>query len=762
MINNLQYAPSQALVKDQLNQIRLLSSEIQAKESESSLLKDELTRLSETCYSYQKQAESLETRYKFLLEEHELKSSLLLDEISSLKQQKNSLKTQNLELQQQILGVCRENNHLENDLEGFLKEKEYLEGSLNACKQDIYHCTLENEHLTSKLTQKNEVISKGEKEIFSLNSFTNSVSNELNSLKEEIKMKCIELSEKNATIGSLKRSLQDYEQLNQDYEALGVEFEEVRGLLEVKEEEVRELKEVINKGIKENDGDKNQYMGEIKALTEKYNNLNEKYLLKNEEIKALNEKIALEIEGKGIIEADLKSLILIIDTKKAKTVPNIDIKSKNLHLSVLKTKILELVQERDKVVKQSKKLTKNQQFLLEDVKNIHQKLLGLNSIAQNQENASFLGLKAQYEEKLNEIDRVYCEKENEWERELKGKEHDLGQLTGLLNEHIALIKQKEQEKTELLGILQINSPPINNNNNNNNIIQTSPIPNEMEEVKMDTYDLEITDFTNLISLLLQMLMTANEKYRDLLHMKSGFKMLLDYYLTMNSSLKDLDNNRIRHRTPLLRKFRKAGICVLFCEVLTKAWGVKRSKGGNIYNNNKGIRLDFKNFTYDHIVRLLPKEYCINDRLEGRVRELFREDFGFNERFNEIMKLLINPASRRIRAKSAFLSPEIISCDLKRLQVVSFHQKSHFLELNKENENKTVILFEENEYIKGKLNEVTHKLETMGLEYNTIRELLNDSENKRSILIQNFKELERHAQALNTENQIIKEERINHS
>ena len=67
-----QYIPSQALVKDQLNQIRLLTSELQAKESETSLLKDELTRLSEICYNNEKNAEMLESRYKFLLEENDM------------------------------------------------------------------------------------------------------------------------------------------------------------------------------------------------------------------------------------------------------------------------------------------------------------------------------------------------------------------------------------------------------------------------------------------------------------------------------------------------------------------------------------------------------------------------------------------------------------------------------------------------------------------------------------------------------------------
>ena len=42
-----------------------------------------------------------------------------------------------------------------------------------------------------------------------------------------------------------------------------------------------------------------------------------------------------------------------------------------------------------------------------------------------------------------------------------------------------------------------------------------------------------------------------------------------------------------------------------------------------------------------------------------------------------------------------------------------------------------------------------------IENDNVKQLLDDSENKRSILIQNFNELEKHAQMLNAENQILK-------
>lgn len=111
-----------------------------------------------------------------------------------------------------------------------------------------------------------------------------------------------------------------------------------------------------------------------------------------------------------------------------------------------------------------------------------------------------------------------------------------------------------------------------------------------------------------------------------------------------------------------------------------------------------------------------------------------------------------------------INPSLISNDLKRLKTAFFNKRNNeynkpintvLLNLNKENENKLILLSEENEYLKGKLGDLNNKIENISLENENMKHLLNDSENKRSILIQNFKELEKHAQSLNTENQLMK-------
>ena len=759
-----QYVPSQALIKDQLNQIRMLTNELQAKESEASLLKDELTRLSETCYSYERQSESLESRYKFILEENEMKHALLNEELNSLKQQKQTLKTQSLDLQQKILSFARELKLSQDETDNQMAEKEHLQQEIERYKQEIYHWELENEHLTSKLTQKNEFLGRSEKEIQSLKTCNNGLSNEIISVKEELKQQAMEMSEKNGVIGSLKRSMEDYAQLSEDYERLLTESESNKFFIENANRKIQELNDELISQSNEYEGQKAKYEANFQEISEVLALEREKIRQREQDFNGFVEKVNGEQEVKRILEADLKNLIMLLETKKSKGAPNFDIKSDNLHINVIKSKIMELLNEKDRAVKQAKKLTKNQQFLLDDVKTIHEKLFHLSSLAQNQESSGFQNLKVQYEEKLNEIDKAYIDKETRFEHTLKAKDKEMAQMNELLNDHVSLIKQKEQEKMELLGLITtpqktygvrevVISPEITQRSSNV----------EMRNVdirNVDVRNVDLSDLTHVISVLLQIIACANEKYRDLLMMKKGYKIMIEYYLMMNGTLKELDIERFRTKKPV-KRFRKVGLCVIFCEILFKMWNNSNLKA---YKSQNPIRLDFKNFTHNHILNLLPKIYSLNNGLENQVNDVINQRLEVHTMINSIIKLMASPnlGNRRLNIIGNGINPAIINNDAKKLKNIVLNQKekqmgSYMGNFNKENENKIVLLGEENEYIKGKLQEMNQKTEMLMLENNNMKQLLDDSENKRSILIQNFKELEKHAQVLNSENQILKNE-----
>ena len=155
-----------------------------------------------------------------------------------------------------------------------------------------------------------------------------------------------------------------------------------------------------------------------------------------------------------------------------------------------------------------------------------------------------------------------------------------------------------------------------------------------------------------------------------------------------------------------------------------------------------------------------------NRFEERIRDLFNQKIEIGSIVNEGIKLIMNLSNGNIRRinSNMGINPNLISNDLKRVKTVFFNKRNNeynkpintvLLNLNKENENKLILLSEENEYLKGKLGDLNNKIENFGLENENMKHLLNDSENKRSILIQNFKELEKHAQSLNTENQLMR-------
>jgi len=773
-----QYIPSQALVKDQLNQIRLLTSELQAKESETSLLKDELTRLSEICYNNEKNAEMLESRYKFLLEENDMKTAVLLEEISSLKQQKQSLKSQSLDFQQQILAYSREMQKLEDNLENEMKEKQEFQQEIINIKEELYRWELENEHLTAKLAQKSEVLMKLEKEIGGLRGFNMDLSNEVTKLQEEIKRSSLEISEKNSIIGSLKNSMKDYNQLAEDYERILGEYENNKMLYDEAQGKIQEMNYELENQSQMLEIAKNNFEKEQNDFSKVVALEKEKVIEKDKEIMALTTRISNEIEQKKLFDSDFKSIILLLDSKKGKCVPVFDLKSENLHLSVIKAKIIEVLTEKDRILKQSKKLTKNQQFLLDDIKSIQEKLLVLNSQATNQESESFQNMKVQYEEKLNEIDKAYIDKEARLEFAMKSKEREMAQMADLLNDHVSLIKQKEQEKMELLGLIttpnnppimqtQIPYSPINNqqdnnynNHNNNNIHNNNIHNNEQNEIIDKKVDIDICEFTNVISILLQIVSFANDKYKDLLMMKRAYRGMLEYYLNINSALRESDNINEFPQKKSMKRFRKIGYCVLFCEILGKMWSIT-----NLKNMKNSYKIEFRNYN-DSLLSLLPRVFRINDGYEERVRELFNQKIEIGLIVNEGIRLLANVStiSTRRTNSNMGINPGLINNDLKRLKTTMFNKRNNeynkpintvLLNLNKENENKLILLGEENEYLKGKLNDLDGKMEIFKMENENMKHLLDDSENKRSILIQNFKELEKHAQVLNSENQMIK-------
>ena len=155
-----------------------------------------------------------------------------------------------------------------------------------------------------------------------------------------------------------------------------------------------------------------------------------------------------------------------------------------------------------------------------------------------------------------------------------------------------------------------------------------------------------------------------------------------------------------------------------------------------------------------------------NRFEERIRDLFNQKIEIGSIVNEGIKLIMNLSNGNIRRinSNMGINPNLISNDLKRVKTVFFNKRNNeynkpintvLLNLNKENENKLILLSEENEYLKGKLGDLNNKIENFGLENENMKHLLNDSDNKRSILIQNFKELEKHAQSLNTENQLMR-------
>lgn len=747
----MQYVPSQSLVKDQLNQIRLLTNELQSRESDLSLLKDELSRLSDTCYDYQKQSETLESRYKFMFEENELKTNVLIEEISSLKQQKQALKTQNLELQQQSISFIREIKSLEEEIQCVFGEKEAITKEMEGFKQRIYHMELENEHLSAKIAQKNEILAKAGKEIQGIKAANTNLSNEIISLKDEIQRKALELSENHSMISLLNRTNEDLSHFKEDYSLLLQENEDLKSLISQNEHKFQQISSDFSLEREEFFQLRSSLEAQISEFSHELSKQKELFLTKEKEAQLLTEKINQDLQFRKTLDNDLKALILLFEAKKVKGLPSIELKSENLHLSVLKSKALEVMTDRQRARKQLKKLTGNQQLLLEDIKRIHEKLFQIGALAQNHENQGFDKLKSQYEEKLNEIDKAYLDKESRLEHILKVKDQEITQMAQLLNDHISMIKQKEQEKMDLLGVLGSPSPlpqpqPIF-------ATERQPLTSQREELESSSPENHsglIKECIGIISLLLQVISLGNEKYQTFLPMKKGYRVMLEYFLSINGWL---NTGKKNGKLSPIRRFRKAVYCVVFCEILYKIFAERNLRNGTL------IRFDTRHFHYNHLMNLIPKRLFLNTNIESRLVEILSSQMDISMSFNEVVAVIAGGknSGKKMAPWALAIDPLIISKDVKRLKgILEGSHLGYESNVIRENGDKGNLLNEENDYIKSKLQELELRSEMLKIENDNVKQLLDDSENKRSILIQNFKELEKHAQMLAAENQILKE------
>lgn len=731
MQQNPQYTPSHSLLKDQLSQIRLLSNELQAKESENSLLRAELSKLSETCYDFQQKSDSFENRYKFQLEEASLKNSVLFQEIASLKKQKQGLKSQNLEIQQKNLQFVREIAELQREIEGFSQEKHENLREIEALKACCYRWELENEHLTAKIAQKAEIIAKTLKEAQALKGLNENLCRENAQLRDEIKGKAAEIDENRRFYAEFERVSATLREMQENF--LIKEQEKLR-LCEELEEKQREISEICSE-LQDCDAnllrEKSAFEEKSKEFTQQLSQEREKTLRKEQETQLFSAKLEETLKKLSDLEEDLGSISQQMDATSLKS---LQFRSGNLHLSLLKARFAEISQEKHRARKYAKKLGKNQGFLLEDLRNIHGKLLQLGDMAENRDNSQVLAVKTQFEEKLNEIEKAYVDRETRLEAVIREKEQEIAKIVRVLEEHIAIINKKEVEKQQILALLAENAE-------NSRKIERNPA------VKQENCEncRENADYCTVLALFSQILARGSEKYEKLAEMKQSFRLFLEYYCKISAKL-------VSFR---VKRAKVAGICVVFCEILFKLWSKRRKTAGN-HAKKLDISLKIKE---NSMICAIPRGSLeIGGEVERLICDIFSKKRDIFENFFEVLAIVCRE-SRGNKENAAKFK--------RNTQVLAFITEKHAEKLKtlcenregwKKNEGfsqKSALLGEENAYIKAKLEEMSQKVENLENENEGLKRLLDDSENKRSILIQNFKELEKHAQNLNEENQNLK-------
>lgn len=726
---------SQKLIKEQLNQIKNISSQLQVKENENSQLKEEINRLSSILYDLEKQNENLKNSQKYNEDEYSMRLLLSNDEIKSLKQQKTSIKSANIELQQNLFNLNREISQKNEQIEDLISENsKYIKD--NKEKFDyIKQLEQEIDEINIQKLKFKEFSNRLEKENKLLKNQLNSSVNDLNIIKKNYELFQIENKEQETLINKLKEKNKLFDEKSLKLEKEQYEHQEAKNWIFELEKKLDEINLELEKNNNFINLEKKTNENELFKFNQKIEEMKKEIEKKDKEIYYLKEIIEQEKNQQKTIENDLKNIIILCEMKKKVNKSSLDIKSDNMSINIIKNSIISMINDKKAAKKQGKRLLKAQESLINEFKLIQEKMFELNNNTKEEEieKTSMQTLKNQLENRLNEIDNQSQNKEIEFKKYIESKQNDIEQLNKLLSDHVELLKQKEYEKAELMNLLT-NKPQE----------PAIAVPNHNDFSIFFEYSFSIIDF------LIQIINKIYDKYQNCIIIKRNLCFSINYFIKIHEKLTPIKNKNVR-------KFKKIVWSVIFCEILFKLWNESNIKK---FKNSRNELIYIENSNFPMI-----KQPFITDQIKKNlIGKIFMNATNIHELANNILNLIdykkinINYVKYSLGFNDFDKLKEIFNerNSIKEKGNIISQKESFIKEFGKEIDEKMKKLSEENKDFKNKLIQYREQLDEEIEEKESIKLMLENSENKRSILIQNLKELEKHAQELNFENQRLKQ------
>lgn len=812
-----------SLIKHQLSQIKLLSSQLTAKDSSLLALQAENERLSSFIAGCQSSLGGLQRDYRNMEEDYKIRLSIASDEIKTLNSQKNSVKIFASDLQIQVNAQLNELNMLraENSELRMIVERREKERELEV--EEERKREEEVEILIRKLEKMEEELVKSERRREELEEEMREWEEEGRRIEDERRRTEEEGLILEEELERRGRRCEEFDQIRLELEKERFEKEEYRRMVEEGERIEEERRKDEEEREEEENIRRREETDKIFHLTDELKLFQLKLSELSETNKSLESTLTEERGKFSKFESDIQNLMLLLESGKPKFSSTLPLTSDSSNLKLLRNQIITFLKEKKQLKKQSSSLIETQKSLMNDFFVLNKKIQELSSKLKGEEvkksEINDLG------QKLGKLDNLARKEKEGFERNMAEKEKCLEDVSKLLDEHVVLLKKKEIEKNELINILQ------NKNEETCANMYMSPIKGRNNGINKEGFENnELNIFFDnsfaVVSILLEVISKMHMKIRNLVEIKHYLSNSMLYYATIHENLNGKRNSKTR-------KFKKIAWSIIFCEILFKMWNQSNLKAFKnrdnmlmiqqkymkndlfslinsnfeLDNNKKSIigrcfanandlyelatevlnlldlpNINFKTKNSNIIFYSLLKDMEIlkglkenNQKNHFNLATLSINEKNGNHSSNQKKDSIQNKSKTINKSKNPTYPPKISinsivtsanppqnsvnypqnSINNAQNSVNNIQKESLYREINEEMEGKIRNIVEENNEMRKMVQGLNDRLQEISIENNNFKNMLENSENKRSILIQNLKELEKHSQELYSENLQLK-------
>jgi len=682
--------------------IKSLKSDVYSKTDEILSLKEQIVHLTDQNYILRRKLQLSQSNTSLISEEFQLKSQLTNEEFSSLTQNNAMLTSylQNLQEKLHFLSQSYFQEKTQKEAYGqelakisafsdnLMKEKLFFEGKL-AKKTEKFKDLLRG---CEDFKRSNELLLK---ECEELRRNNESLSKENKDFEDRL----YRIQEKNS---------KDENTREKDQKILEKSLSDLQKRYEKLYEEFSALDRLRDSFLKQKDYDSNELQ-----------NLSNELKVKAAELKENKENLKVLQQELIMIKQDMRNLVMVLSSGNDKYPFLLDLKSESQELLLLKGLILDFLKDKGDSMKKEKKLMKNQSTLLDDYRNLQDKLSDLKQ-------SGPIYQSPQHKPKDFSISsRVLKEKEQK-----------------IVNEENKKISISPY-KASFLSEVKSNYLPNPNNNFNSNLMNNN-------NKNFNKYN----DLVMVIGALLQIIGLVNVKFQWKNRLQGVSRFSLDYFARIHECIhnasEDFSLNQLKtprkgvknatFKRKIVKKLRKAIISVLFVEIL---FGFLRKK--RFYQGDPGFfQAKFAHLSEDHVLNIAKNHFLLNNMFLNEIHSVFQQNFdNFNSLLNELILIdspysLMKKTTHHLEIDCSII--DIDYCNLNRFLREKAGEKEK-MKYNKEIESRIKSLNSEKKDLKKKLDGRSRKLE--------------EAEKKCREKEKNCREKEKYAMDIRLENEKLK-------